>query len=402
MENHRNKNEISFNLLDFLMLIAKWKTFLFLNTLIISLIAIIYSLIIPKSYVATSTIMPPESQGVGLSSLMAGLPLKGLLGGAGLGESGIENVFLAILQSRKNKLELIEKFDLLTVYKFNESKEYYIEDVFKAIDENIFYDITGYGTIEVGAEDEDPERAAAMANFMVENLNRIYINLKTESAKNQRVFLEERLVLVKSDLKESEDTFCAFQKENNAIALDEQTKAAIDAAANVEAQYLAVDIELNFAKKIYHKDNYKINELKTRLKALQEEKEKINKTKFSKIFIPLNDAPDLGLEFFRLKRNLKMHELIYEFLIQQYEKAKFEEAKETPHVQILDKATPPEKRSKPKRRRLVIIVFLISLFEGVIVIKLIDYFINAKKNNTSEYLAIQNIFKVLLNRKSNV
>ena len=105
MENNRNNKEVAFNMLDFFLLIAKWKRFLFLNTFIISVAAIITSLLLPKYYIAYSTIMPPKNDKLGLSNLMAGIPLKGLLGGD-LGESGAENVYLAILQSTKSKKAL--------------------------------------------------------------------------------------------------------------------------------------------------------------------------------------------------------------------------------------------------------------------------------------------------------
>ena len=48
-------------------------------------------------------------------------------------------------------------------------------------------------------------------------------------------------------------------------------------------------------------------------------------------------------------RNMKVHESILESLVKQLEFARIDEAKEGPLVQVIDKATPAERRSSPKR-----------------------------------------------------
>ena len=46
----------------------------------------------------------------------------------------------------------------------------------------------------------------------------------------------------------------------------------------------------------------------------------------------------------------------------QYEQAKIEEVKDLPTIEIIDKAVPAGKRSKPKRAKFCILSFFISLF----------------------------------------
>ncbi|GAJ22508.1 unnamed protein product, partial [marine sediment metagenome] len=70
--------------------------------------------------------------------------------------------------------------------------------------------------------------------------------------------------------------------------------------------------------------------------------------------IPFAKLPELSLEYVRLLRDAKVQEAIYELLTQQYEQAKIMEVKDTPTVQILDRASPPEKKTSPKRSRIVI------------------------------------------------
>jgi tyrosine-protein kinase Etk/Wzc len=391
-----NKNNVmSVNILDFIALVVKYKKFIFINSFIFVVCAVCIALVLPKYYTATAVIMPPDEDKAGLSQLMAGLPMKNLLGAGGLGDSKMEDVFISILQSRRNKLSLVNKFDLITVYKFNKMKKYFIEDVLKEVDENVFYSATELGTIAIGATDKDPKRAADMANFMVANLNAIYVELKTGKAKLFRQFLEERVAIAKNDLQSVELQFNEFQKNNNIIELEEQTKATIEAGATIEAQIVAANIELKITKEIYGSNSFKITTLEDKLKALKQERYKYSNNTTNDIFPAIKNVPDLSLKYYRLKRDLKVQELVFQFLTEQYEQAKFEEAKNTPFIQVLDNATPPEKRSKPKRTRLVLIAFFFSVLEGLFIVKCIDYYMLIKSNGSEEFLKIKKIVKSL-------
>ena len=63
-----------------------------------------------------------------------------------------------------------------------------------------------------------------------------------------------------------------------------------------------------------------------------------------------------------LYRQIKIQETVFEFLTQQYELAKIQEAKEIPTVKILDPAEIPERRSFPRRTLIVALGALFSLF----------------------------------------
>jgi uncharacterized protein involved in exopolysaccharide biosynthesis len=54
------------------------------------------------------------------------------------------------------------------------------------------------------------------------------------------------------------------------------------------------------------------------------------------------------MQYAKLLRSVKVQETLYTMLTSQYEQAKLEEARDTPTVQMLDKAKPPGKKSRPK------------------------------------------------------
>ena len=72
-----------------------------------------------------------------------------------------------------------------------------------------------------------------------------------------------------------------------------------------------------------------------------------------------------GMGHIRLMREVKYNEALFEALAKQYELARVEEAREAPLVQVLDRATPPEKKSGPKRAQIVILATLGGFFASV-------------------------------------
>ncbi|MAJ44018.1 MAG: hypothetical protein CMF96_04620 [Candidatus Marinimicrobia bacterium] len=73
------------------------------------------------------------------------------------------------------------------------------------------------------------------------------------------------------------------------------------------------------------------------------------------------DTPEIQLQRGRLIRDVEVNQQVYITLRQQYELAKIEELKSTPVIKILDKGIAPAQKAKPKRTKIVILSFLISI-----------------------------------------
>jgi tyrosine-protein kinase Etk/Wzc len=69
---------------------------------------------------------------------------------------------------------------------------------------------------------------------------------------------------------------------------------------------------------------------------------------------------------------VKYRETLYELLARQYEAARIDEAKESPVIQIVDPAIPPEKKSGPKR----LVYTIMGLFAGGILGIIAALFLN--------------------------
>jgi len=86
------------------------------------------------------------------------------------------------------------------------------------------------------------------------------------------------------------------------------------------------------------------------------------------------ESPQLQLEMERLVREVEIKTQVYITLQQQYELARIEEVKETPSVVILDKGYQAVKKDEPKRKRIVVIAFLLGGISSIGIILLKRFF----------------------------
>jgi tyrosine-protein kinase Etk/Wzc len=82
--------------------------------------------------------------------------------------------------------------------------------------------------------------------------------------------------------------------------------------------------------------------------------------------------PDLQYQLARYERELKTQVLLQTYLNQQYYQAKIQEASDAPTIQILDPAIPPQERTSPKRKIMLVAGVLSGLIVAAVGIALLE------------------------------
>ncbi len=75
-------------------------------------------------------------------------------------------------------------------------------------------------------------------------------------------------------------------------------------------------------------------------------------------------SPQLTFEEGRLRRQVEIRQELYLTLQREYEAARMQEVNDTPVITVIDPATPPVKKSKPKRTLLVVIALVLGGMVG--------------------------------------
>ncbi len=330
--------------LDYINVVWRWGKFIAINTLVIAVCAIIISLVLPKWYKATASILSPKDQGLlnffgGANSVIRGLSSLPKIGGFGQ-NPGAFNYF-AILKSRSAMESVVKEFNLMQVYGIDNGS---MEDAIKVLNGNVAFEFQDDDYITIDIYDKDPNRAAAIANYFVDILNTMSINLATREAKNNREFIERRLDSTRENLRKAEDALAKFQERKGIMMTPEQT-STISAIADLFALKAKKEIEIAILERTVTQSNEVLNQLKLELSELDKK---------------LATFPQAGVESFRLYRDMATEQKILEVLIPLYEQAKINEQKDVPVLLVLDKAIPPERKAKPQR--LLIVLSSTTLF----------------------------------------
>ena len=373
---------------DVLTVLLRRRWFLIWNFLIVAVVSIIISLLLPKWYTSKSVLLPPASGAPELSAFTSG-SIGSILGGMTGISGGEVDVYLAILNSRTLKQTVIDKFDLPKV--FNLKGKYYIETVFKILDERtaINYDMES-GVISVSFIDKDPQRAADVANYFVSQLDKINKELSVRKAKFEREFLEQRVDLNYKEIDAAEQALKEFQEKYNAVAIPEQMVAALKTAAELKAQLIALQVQYEVDKATMDTDHPALKELNKQISAIEKRLASFDypSSEFGKgkgLFPGFADVPSLQKQYTELRREVEIQNSLLEFLLPQYEGAKIQEAKDTPSIQILDRAVPAEKKTKPKRSKIVILSCLFCTVVGIFYIFIEEYFSKLQSRKNDEF-----------------
>lgn len=394
------------NLLDYWRVIKKRSKLIWVLCLFSIVTAAIFSLNTTPVYQAKATLMPVESsQGrisVALGALQ-NLPFVGGAVGGALGKTASDKL-ISILNSRTVTENVIKTLDLTKVLfkeKGDWKKEimnFFLPQKPPTLQKTVELLQKGLvkisddrkGLISISVEYKDPHLAADIANEYLNALQNFLSSTAISMAKRNRIFLEKQLQLTKQDLKAMEESLKDFQTSKKIAALDAQSEAAIKALAELKTQIITREVQLGALREFATKQHPdvkriedEIRELRHQLKRLEEGSASPKAPESIGAFLTLAEAPTVGLEYARKKRDALIQQKVFELLTQQYELAKIEEAKEEIAFQVIDSAIPPEKPVKPKIALNLIIAGVTSLFLGILLVFFLEYLEKMKARRSS-------------------
>lgn len=347
--------EEEINLFDYWKIIWKNRKFIIITVLIVTIVALIISLLLPKWYKSMAVIMPPETE-KGVISSLAGSELSsfGLSGMSGSNQSQMR--LLTILKSRK-MLELLDK-------EFDFQKKYEAEfkfQTYKQMKSNYEVVIGEEEQIIVSFWDKNQDLVDDIVRQIIHNLDSLNISLSSSQATQQRDFIANRIQLIKDSLNCYENKVAKFMEQNDIISLSEQLKAEVERAAEIKANIMSREIELEVLSKRLKQNSPKIEDLKETIHLLKKNfNDLFDPANSGELFINLDNIPELQKEFGRLKREVLYYSKLLKYLGPQYEQAKIQAAKDIPTIQVIDEPKRPEWKDKPRRALIVVLAMFVS------------------------------------------
>ncbi len=399
-EQTRNTNGDEIDIFQLVSIIWKRKKIVLAVTILGTLLSLVISLVAKPVFRSSAKIIPLEEGGRGVIPLaqFSGLLGLGDLGGMFKSKAGI---IKAVLLSRELTKRVIENSGIkkyLYIEYWDEDTNSFRKDISehkipsldfvaeRFLKDNLAVnDDKKTGTIEIAVIfPYSPTLPYIIVNQYLRELE-IMLNEKAYTlAKKNRIFLEERLELARKSLEKAEEDFRKFQEQYNVIEIGKQMEEGVKLYAQFVGLISQKEVELEVLKKITSPENpqvisleYEIKELRKKLKELDEGQRTQKVSGYvvhrdKRLIIPLENIPDVGLEYLRRRRELEVQTEVYKVLLTSLEKAKIDEAKEDVAFQVIDYPYVPDKRYKPKRKLMVVVGFASSFMLGLFLVFLLE------------------------------
>ena len=317
---------------DLLVALARHWKLLLLGPLAAGVVAVAATYLVQPTFTARTTFLPPQSPNSASSALASLGALANVAGGA----AGIRtpaDQFVALMQSTTVQDSMIDRFDLMKRYE----KELR-SDSRLSLGQNSRVSLSKRdGIITVEVDDESPQRATEMANGYVEELRRLSSTLAITEAQARRTFFERQLAQTRDRLAAAQ---VALQASGfNAGALKSEPRAAAEAFAKLRAEATAADVRLQSLRSSLVDGAPEVVQQQAALSALRSQVSKMES----------ETIKDGGVDYITRFREFKYQETLFDLFSRQYELARVDEAREGMLLQVVDVATVPDRKSKPRR-----------------------------------------------------
>lgn len=356
--------EREFSILDFLIVLAKYKKLLIWLPLFAAIASAVISFMLPNIYKASAKLLPPQQSQSGAAALLSQLGgAAGALAGAG-GLKNPNDLYIGMLKSRTIGDKLIAKFDLQKAY-----DEETMEKTRLTLERNTIVAAGKDGLITIEVVDEDKKRVAQIANAYVEELVKLTKVLAVTEASQRRVFFERQLEQSKDNLAKAEMALKGALDTHGVISVDADSRAIVETVGRLRAKISAKDIEISAMKAFVTTNNPEYKRAQEELISLRAELSKLENGRpaLAGVGGTGDNGPNkqVGLENIKILRDVKYYQMLYELLAKQYEVARLDEAKDTAIIQVLDPAIDPERKFKPKRSVLILISTMLAFIAAI-------------------------------------
>jgi uncharacterized protein involved in exopolysaccharide biosynthesis len=340
------------DLLDLALPLLQHARLLAIVPLVVGFLAVGLSFLTAPTFTARTTFLPPQQQQNAVAAALASLGgAAGLAGGALAGGVKTQaDQYVALRQSVTVSDRIVDGFKLMDVYKVG-----YRFEAREALGAHVRIGIgrrDGLITIEV--DDNDRQRAADIANRYIEELRRLTDRLALTEAQQRRAFFETQLTQTRNRLTAAQQALQASGFTQGALRAE--PKSAAEGYARLKAEATAAEVRLQTLRRSLADTTPEVQQQHAALAALRSQLARAEET------IEVPGGPDYIGKY----REYKYQETLFELFSRQFELAKLDESRESPLIQVVDVAAPPEWKSRPKRAQIGIVAALLALLYLVV------------------------------------
>lgn len=344
----------------------------FLSGVILSAVV---SFLMTPVYRSEALLLPVSNQpSIGIAQLAS--EFLGIQAGGG----DLSSKIMAVLKSRTIKERVVRKLNLVDVLLDEKPEDR--DPLNAAVD--VLGKMVGVssdrktGAITLRVDYKDPEMAAKIAGAYIEELRKILEEKALTVAKANRIFLEKQLVETENELKDKLRLLASFQRKEKVIVPEEQVKGSIELYSELVSRKIALQVKLRELESVLSPSSPQILALKEQIKAIDRQLYEIENSAGNSAIPSLGSAPEKISRYTSIYIKVKGLQAKYETLLKLYEQARMEEQKNRIYVEVIDPPSVPDVPAKPKKKLIVAVAGVSSLFLGVFLALFLDWVESAR------------------------
>jgi len=302
----------------------RWR--LLLATLLCGLVGFGLSLMQPVRFTSQASFVVQPMLRPSQGSALAALPqLAGLSGGAAA--TAVE-LHVTILRSHLVANRIIDRFDLQRMWDMPMRTQAHAQ-----LNQRVSFGVGRRdGLVQIIVEDENPQRAAAMADEYIEELRGVLRGFALEDARQRRLFFDAQLERARTGLEAAQKKLQGSGFDRAALRVE--PRAAAEAYGRLQGEIKAAEVRLAATRRVRAEGS---PEVQQELAALRAQ------------LLNIEAPRDEGAGAFVARvRDFRYAETLAESVARQAEAARVDEAADAAPLQVLDRARVPELPSSPR------------------------------------------------------
>ncbi len=351
-------------------------------------------------FTATGRILPPQYNEATVSSLTSQLGGESQIGNSALTLKNPTDLFVGILGSRTIADAVIAKHHLADHYRETDPDKLR-KELAKSTDIHAAKD----GIISISVDDRDRDVAAELANAYVDEFYVYSQALARRESERRAEFYRRALIQAQAHLHDADLALTAVEKRTGLTRLGGQDSAIIQAAAELQAQISAREVQLRTMSAYATASNPDVQLIQRELANLRSELDRLRRqtptgttqpdSSGRMPIVELGGAPDAYLTHVEKKRDVLYWEAIVALLGRYAELGQIDERRDMSLFQVLDLAVPPSVKAKPRTTVNMILTATGTEILTMIAV-LVEAYIAERRNRSPEFTAQWRELRALL------
>ena len=241
------------------------------------------------------------------------------------------------------------------------------------------------GALELGETDEgakyievswdDPVIAADLANYTLKALE-IYLSQNTLTAGQKNLqFIEKQLGKAEKELRQGEEALRNFNTDKKYFIKFTESEVLAKALIEMQTMHAKAEVDKEVMLQFRNKRSPQVQQLSLGNEALERQINNYSNMLQNRS----NQVGTLTFEKEFLTKELEVYQEIYKQLRIQLEQQRLEASKDETLFRVIDPALEPDSPSKPKKRLIVALSAVVSLFFGIFLVFLIEFVRNFRE-----------------------